>query len=601
MVKHRLAWLALALATTGCTWSASSPSGQLDRLFRSYANDTAPYNPFSASDSGVRKYDSVFANDLSEEYRRNLTALCRRYLTAVKEIPQAELSRQEILSVEIFRRRLDECIEQERFRWYLMPINPAGGWPAAFPVIGSGKGSHPFKTVRNYEDFLKRIDGFVVWTDTAIANMREGMRQEMTQPRDLMIPVLAQLEAQIVKRADLSMFYQPIRQFPSDFDEASRNSLTVQYSMAIESKLIPAYQRLRTFIRDEYLPACRTSAGIGALPGGNEMYRSAVKRSTTLDLEPDQIYRTGQAEVQRIQQEIHRLRTEIIASGEAPLPAYTDAESLLAAYRETGAKVNAVLSGVFGRLPTTGYEIRAIEAYRQQSMSSSYIFPPTDGSRPGIFYLNAASVYGGNGSASVSQSLFLHEVVPGHHMQIALQIENKSLPLFRRKLWYSAFGEGWALYAESLGSELGVYATRHDQLDMLQQELLRSARLVVDVGLHEKGWTKQEAIDYLHSHGGGSDANTRREVERYMSWPGQALSYKIGQLKILALRDRAQARLGHAFDIREFHDEVLKDGVMPLDLLERKMDQWIAARQKVRGESSETGIPDVSLDQIGIR
>lgn len=333
---------------------------------------------------------------------------------------------------------------------------------------------------------------------------------------------------------------------------------------------MPVYRKLRAFIQDEYLPRCRSTYGLAALPGGRAMYRHAVRTSTTTSLSPDEIFELGLSEVKRIRAEMDALRAEIATHREPEAVRYHSVDDLLRGYGGLRASVDAGMVKLFGRFPRAGFEIRPIEAYRERSMPSSYEAASPDGKRLGVFYLNTSDLRVG-GSSRVARSLYLHEAVPGHHFQIALQRENRALPGFRRFGWYNAFGEGWALYAESLGGELGVYPTRRDRLDMLGGELFRAARLVVDVGLHSKGWTQQQAADYL----GGSRESAEREVERYMVWPAQALAYKIGQLKIRALRTKAEATLGAAFDLRAFHDELLKDGAMPLNILEAKMDRWL--------------------------
>jgi uncharacterized protein (DUF885 family) len=556
----------------------SSPAPALTPLIRSYEREVAPYFPFTASERGARRYDRMLANDIGEDYRRGLEALCARYRHDLHRVDRAALSDQERLTGEIFDDRLATCVERFRFPWHLLPVDQVGfSWPSRFPVVGAGRGVHPFKTPRNYEDFLGRIDGFVVWMDTAIANMRAGLERGITQPRDVMLRVLPQLDAHIVDDPRASAFYEPIRNFPPTFDDATRRALTEKYLEAIEEKIVPTYRRLRAFVRDEYLPRCRTSSGFAALPGGREMYAFAVRVATTTTLTADEIYDLGVAEVARLRAEIAALRAEVAAAGEPELPRYRDLTGLLDGYADLKASVQAALPRFFGRLPRAGFEVRPIEAFREPSMPSSYEAASLDGSRPGVFYLNTADLRSGGGAA-VYRSLFLHEAVPGHHFQLTLQRENPDLPDFRRFAWYVAFGEGWALYAETLGHELGVYQRRRDRLSALYAELFRAARLVVDVGLHDRGWTREQAVRYL----GPPRDNAEREVDRYLAWPGQALGYKIGQLKILAIRRKAEAALGAAFDIRAFHDELLRDGAMPLRILEAKMDRWIAARRQAR-------------------
>jgi len=570
-----VALVSLTIGSYACVPRASAPAPRLAELVRAYDRDVTPYYPFTASELGLRQYDRMLANDIGEDYRSGFQALCTRYLTDLRRVDAAALDGHERLAHDIFEYRLQSCLDGFRFPWHLLPVNQVGQtWPSRFPVVGAGRGNHPFKTAQNYRDFLGRIDGFVIWIDTAIANMRLGVARGITHSRASMLKVLPQLDAHIVDDPRASLFYEPIRNFPAQFDDEARRGLTASYVEAIQQKIVPAYRRLREFLQDEYLPRCRTSSGFSALPNGPEWYAQAVRWSTTTDLRPGEIYDLGLAEVARIRAAMAALRAEIDAAGELPPPRYRSIEDLLKAYAQVRSEVDAAMPRLFGRFPRAGFEIRPIEAFRERSMPSSYEAASPDGARPGVFYLNSADLRS-PGGAPVYRSLLLHEAVPGHHFQITLQRENKALPGYRRFGWYTAFGEGWGLYAESLGIELGIYGNRWDRLGMLDAELFRARRLVVDVGLHDKGWTREQAITYL----GGPTPNNEREVERYMVWPGQALAYKIGQLKFLGLRRRAEAALGARFDVRAFHDELLRDGAMPLSVLEAKMDRWIAARR----------------------
>jgi uncharacterized protein (DUF885 family) len=575
-----LATLAASLvAAHACARLAGGPGPSLAEVMRAYEREVTPYHPFTASERGLRQYDRVLANDIGEEYRSGHAALCTRHREALRRVDPARLGEQDRLTHDILAHHLDTCLARLRLPWHLLPVDQVGfTWPSRFPIVGAGRGQHRFRTVRNYEDFLGRIDGFVVWMDQAIANMRAGLARGITHPRDAMLRVVPQLDAQIVDDPEASLFWEPIRNFPASFDEAARRALAERYRRTIAERIVPAYRRLRAFLQDEYLPRCRTSWGLGDLPGGREMYAWAVRVSTTTDLTVDQIHALGLEEVRRIRAELERLRVELEASPEPEPVQHRTVTDLLEGYAEVRAQVEAALPRLFGRFPRAGYEIRAIEPFRERSMPSAYAAAAPDGSRPGVFYLNAAAVRAG-GTLPVFRSLFLHEAVPGHHFQIALQREHPALPGFRRFGWYTAFGEGWALYAEGLGEELGVYRGRRDRASMLFSDLFRARRLVVDTGLHAKGWTRARAIDYL----GGRRENAEREVDRYTVWPGQALGYKIGQLRFQAIRRKAEAALGAAFDVRTFHDELLKDGAMPLSILEAKMDRWIAAR---RGQSS---------------
>ncbi|MEX2147489.1 MAG: DUF885 domain-containing protein, partial [Candidatus Rokuibacteriota bacterium] len=546
----------------------------LEDVVQSYEREVTPYVPFTASERGLREYDRVLANDISEDYRRGLRAICARHREALRRVEAEALSEPRRLTHDIFAHRLDGCLERLDLPWHLLPVNQAGlSWPSRFPIVGSGKGAHPFKTAQNYEDFLGRIDGFVAWVDTAIANMRTGMARGITQPRDVMLRVVPQLQAQIVSDPRTSVFYDPIRTFPDGIDGDRRRTLAEAYEDAITRKIVPAYTRLLAFIRDEYLPRCRTSVGLGEMPGGRAMYAHAVRAATTTSMTPDAIHDLGVAEVARIKAEMDRVRA---AAAPAPPPTrYRSVAELLEGYTELRTSVEAALPKLFGHLPRAGFEIRAIEPFRERSVPSGYEAASPDGARPGVFYLNIAELRS-SGQAAVHRHLFLHEALPGHHLQLSVQRENTALPAFRRFGWHTAFGEGWALYAEGLGVELGVYDTPGARLGMLHAELFRAARLVVDVGLHERRWTRAQAVEYL----GGPGDDAEREVVRYMAWPAQALGYKIGQLAITRLRHEAERTLGPAFDVRAFHDELLRDGSMPLGILEAKLRRWIARHRR---------------------
>ena len=568
--------LAILLASHACASRPAGPAPTLAEVVRSYDRDITPYHPFTASDAGLRQYDRVLANDIGAEYRDGMQALCTRYRADLRRIEPAGLSGGERLTYDVLADRLDTCLADLHFDWHLLPVNHVGqSWPSRFPIVGAGRANHPFKTVQNYEDFLGRVDGFVTWMDTAIVNMRLGAERGITPPREVMRRLVPQLDAQIVDEPQASLFYDPIRNFPAPFDDETRRGLSAKYVAAITGKIVPAYRRMRAFVVDEYLPRCRTSHGWSALPRGRTWYAHAVRVSTTTDLTPNEVFELGQAEVARLRAAMQALRAEIAAGGDPELPRYRTIEDLLKGYAELRAAVDDALPRLFGRFPRAGFEIRPIEPFRERTMPSSYAAAAPDGSRPGVFYLNSAELRRSIG-APVYRSLYLHEAVPGHHFQIALQRENRALPGFRRFGGYTAFIEGWALYAEALGVELGVYQNRRDRLGMLAAELFRAQRLVVDVGLHDKGWTRAQAIEYL----GGPTPNHVLEVERYMVWPGQALAYKIGQLKILALRKKAEAALGTSFDVRAFHDELLRDGALPLGVLEAKMDRWLAAQAR---------------------
>ncbi|MBC7797456.1 MAG: DUF885 domain-containing protein, partial [Pyrinomonadaceae bacterium] len=438
---------------------------------------------------------------------------------------------------------------------------------------------------------LGRINGFQIWTNTAIANMRKGIAAVIVQPKVLMERTLPQYQELIARDATKSIFYQPIKNFPADFSQADKTRLTAAYVKAIQTQINPTYQKLYDFVKNEYLPKCRATSGLYTVPNGKERYAFLVKYYTTTNLTPEEIHQIGLSEVARIKGEMEKVKTQTNFKGDLKaffnyirtddkFSPHQTPEDVLNAYRSIESRLQANVPKYFGITPKSKFEIRQTEKFRESSASEEYSSPAPDGSRPGIFYVPIpdATQYG----SPDMESTFLHEAIPGHHFQISLQQENDALPKFRKYLWYNAYGEGWALYTESLGKELGIYTDPYQYFGMLTNEMHRAIRLVVDTGIHSKGWTREEAIKYSLENEGASEENITREIERYMAIPAQALSYKIGQLKIIEMRRKAEKSLGTKFDIRAFHDETLKDGVLPLDVYEAKMNAWISRQQTAK-------------------
>jgi uncharacterized protein (DUF885 family) len=573
------------------TGSATTDAAALNRLFDDYYEESLALDPVLATTLGDHRYDDHLAVEISEPYRASVAEMSRRFLARLAAFAPAALAPDDRLSHELLRRELAERLESLSFPEHLLALTHISGQPVDFPVLGSGGGVHPFTSAADYDHFLRRMDDFVTWVDTAIANMRRGIATGVVHPRVVVERLIPQLDAQVVDDPDKSIFFEPLRRPPATLSAADRARLEAAYRTAIRERLVPSYRRLRAFLADDYLPHCRTSISIESLPNGRAWYAFRVRTSITTRLTPDEIFKLGESEVARIEQEMQRLRD---ASGsKSDLATFARAlarapgglntrEAVVAAYQSLRAKVSAALPGLFGRLPRAPFEIRAIEPFREASAPSQYQPASPDGTRPGVFYVNTADIAKGL-SMRVSETLFLHEALPGHHLQLSLQYEDNTLPRFRRLLGYTAFVEGWGLYAESLGDEIGVYREPAQAIEHLGAEILRAVRLVVDTGLHHRGWTREQAIEYFKAHviSTSSDValNAVREVERYIAWPGQALAYKVGQLKIAELRARATRALGPRFDLRAFHDEVLGNGPLPLDLLEARIDQWIASRR----------------------
>lgn len=563
--------------------ASDDSAARLNRLAEEYFEATLKLNPLFATFIGDDRYNDHIANSIGPEHRAAEKDLNTRYLAMLGEIDAEALEGQDRLTYLVFERDLRENIEGLRFPAHLIPVNQFYGMHNSFARLGAGGGLHPFNTVKDYDDFLSRSDDFVVWIDQAIANMKVGTTQGVVQPRILMERVVPQIEALLKDDPEQTIFWKPVENMPETITGAERDRLTAAYRDSIATKVMPAYRRLLAYIQDSYLAAARDTVGLNALPDGEAWYAYRVKSYTTTDLTPDEIHEIGLAEVARIQEQMQAVIAEVGFEGtldeffaflnDDSQFYFGSEEELLTAYRSLMADLDVKALKLFDRLPRTGYEIRPVEAYRARSSSAgSYVSPSPDGSRPGVFYVNTYDL-----SARPRwgmESLFLHEAVPGHHFQNALAIELTDLPRLRRFGSYTAYGEGWGLYAESLGKELGVYDDPYQYFGALAAELWRAIRLVVDTGLHHKGWTREQVLEFMYSNTAVKEARAVSEAERYIAIPGQALAYKIGQLQIRALRDEAEAAWGEEFDVKAFHRQVLNDGELPLDVLAAKIRRW---------------------------
>jgi uncharacterized protein (DUF885 family) len=556
----------------------ASASEDLHQVVEEYFDRSMAMNPVYATYNGDHRFNDRLENSIGPEHRAASEALQRKYLEKIEAIDPAGLGEQDRLSWEIFRRERIHALEGMQFPAHLMPINQMFSLPIFFVQLGSPGGMTPFATVQDYENWLGRIDGFEVWMDQAIANMREGMEQGIVLPGIIVDKTLPILESQVVEDPTTSGFYRVVEAMPEDFDEETRARLAEDYTAAISEKIVPAFERLADFLRDEYRPAARESIALTALPGGAPWYEHQIATHTNTRLTAAEIHEIGLAEVARIEGEMRELAGDVGFEGDLgamrawmrqqPELRYESEEDLLESYRALSEVVEPHLPELFGRIPEADFEIRPVEAFRQATTPGAHYMRPTpDGSRPGIFYVNTGGWE--NRTRAGSEALFIHEAIPGHHFQVALAGELGELPRFRRFGGYTAYIEGWGLYAEQLGTQVGLYRDPYQRLGQLGSELFRARRLVVDTGIHALGWTRDEALAYL-----GSEV----EIDRYIVMPGQALAYKIGELKIVELRDRAEERLGDDFDLRAFHDEILTDGALPLDVLEAKLDGWIDAQ-----------------------
>lgn len=589
--------LLTSCASTSSLAPATNEDARLKRLVEHYFEDILKLNPLTATYFGDARYNDHLANDIAPAHVAAMIELHRYNLEALHKIDVSQLSPAAQLTRAIFERECAEAVAAGQFPTYLLPINQMDGLPSTFAELGAGDSAQPFASVRDYENFLHRAGDFSVWVDQAIVNMREGIKRGVVQPRVVMQKVVPQLEAMLVDDASQSLFYQPLKYFPTALSADARQRLTREYRFAILHEIIPAYRRLRDFIRDEYLPHTRETVAWAALPQGAEWYRFLVRHYTTTELDAAQIHRIGLAEVARIRGEMTKIQTKLGSGGDlsqffAQLSAddtqyFASGEELLSAHRTLKAKIDAKLPLLFGDFPKADYQIREVEAFRAQSAAGAfYQQPAADGSRPGIFYINTYNLKAQPKFGMTTLSL--HEASPGHHFQTSIQQQITDLPRFRRFLvGYTAYVEGWALYSESLGGEMGLFDDPYQYFGHLNDEMLRAMRLVVDTGLHTVNWTREQAISYMLDNSYMAATDAEAEVERYIANPGQALGYKIGQLRIRELRTQAEQALGAKFDIKQFHSQVLRDGPLPMDVLAAKIAHWIKA-QSIETQSIET-------------
>jgi len=580
----------LFISACGGQQDATEPenaAAALAALFDDHFERNLELNPLSATSIGDDRYDDRMAIFMSQEYRDADRQLDEQFLARLLEIDRDALSYQDQLSYDIFKINREISLAGNEFPSHLQPMNQFYLMTNFFVQLGSGSSLHPFKTVKNYDDFLSRADDILVNMDLAIDNMKEGMRAGVVQPKILMVKVVPQITAHIVDSAEDSNFWMPITNMPEDFSDADRERLTAVYRDAIENKYVPAFERLNNFIGDDYIGASRDTVGLGDQPNGANWYAYMVKVRTTTDMSPDEIHEIGLDEVARIHGEMRGVMEEVGFEGDLKdffdfantdeQFFFDDGDDLIQGYRDMSDHIEGLAKNLFDVSPKTGFEVRRIEAFREASASGgSYMSGTPDGSRPGVFYANAYNIKARPKWAM--ESLYLHEAIPGHHFQISLQRENEDLPRFRRFGGFTAYSEGWGLYAETLGKELGVYTDPYQYFGALNAELWRAIRLVVDTGLHAKGWTRQDVLDYMYANSAVAPARAISEAERFMAIPGQALAYKIGQLKIREIRDNAEKRLGDGFDVIAFHREILKDGPMPLSMLESKLDRWVESQ-----------------------
>lgn len=539
---------------------------------------------------GGEQFEGKVAITIGEAYKKANHLNLITTQKALKSVKKSELVKQ-VTTYDMLTREIQLGLEAEHFPSELMPTDRQGAFPADIANMGNGLGIQPLKTPQDYDNYLKRLSKVVEWNQQAITNLRLGLKKGITISKPLVEKGLPPLKALTIPNLNENPYYQSIALLPKSFSVSEQERITKAYQTLITTQLIPSTQALVSFIENEYLPKARTTSGLLQLPNGKAWYDYQVKYHTSTNLTAEEIHTLGLSEVKRIQAEIAKIQAQYGFVGsitefllwQAKQPEtkpFTKEEEILKTYAELNNKIIPKLPELFGRTPKSLLEIHPEPELTRATMSDHYNSPAIDGSRPGIFYavINDPTQY----SNTSMTSLFLHEGQPGHHFHIALQQE-MNLPNFRKFGWVTAYGEGWALYAETLGKELGLYQDPNQYLGHLKLELHRAVRLVTDTGLHAKGWTREETIKYMMDTQGVSEGAAINATERYMEWPGQALAYKIGALKIQELRKKAEQQLGDQYKLSAFHDFVLSEGVLPLSILEDKFGLWIN-QQKVQAK-----------------
>jgi uncharacterized protein (DUF885 family) len=567
---------------------------ELDQLYHEYDEELLALNPIFATFRGDHRFNDQWGpyDFLSDEYAEAMYDLQQRYLARLVEYDPATLQGQDRLNYDIFKYDRENAIEREQqgYNDYesLTPVSQFFSVPNFLVMLGSGATGQPFATPQHYDDWIKRSSSFTRHVELSISKMREGVELGVVQPRILMEKTLPQLAAQVVEAPEQSAFWGPIARMPESISDEERARIEAAYREHIMNVLVPAYARLHDYINDEYMQHTRDTVGQADSPGGKQYYAFMVRETTTTDYTPEEIHEIGKREAQRIFAEMERVREEVGFEGTMPeffehlrtdpQYYYETEEEILQAYDDLRDSIDPKLDKAFNVKAKAPYVIQAVEPFRAQSMAAAQYFPGTpDGSRPGIFYVNTYDLPAR--PKWVMEALSLHEANPGHHFQISISQEMEDLPAFRRFGGYTAFVEGWGLYAESVGEELGLYTDPLQYFGSLHFDIWRANRLVVDTGMHALGWTREDAIEWMVSNSPITDTDVVAEVERYIAIPSQALAYKIGQLKIRELRNKAEAALGDRFDVRAFHDLVLTAGSLPLFVLEAEVDRWIERQE----------------------
>lgn len=580
--------LTTILQSCGKKESVTTDNKELSETLEHYYEERMKLFPMEATMAGDSLYNNILPNTLTDDYTQKVKTFFTKYKESLSKFKEDGLSENDKLSIALLKWECDINLEQLDFKENLMPLNQFTSLPLTIGQFASGSSAQPFKTVKDYNNWLQRLDAFNDWLITAELRMKEGVSKGYVLPKSLTVKLIPQLKDLAETDLKNHLFYSPVKAFPESFTDTEKKDLTDKFTKILSDKLIPSFKNLYNYTNTDYLAASRTTSGISAIPDGDKYYKHLIKRYTTTNMTADEIHQLGLKEVARLSAEMEKVKTQVGFKGplkdffnyvrnKKELMPFTDPQQVIDNFNAIHEKMKPNLEKLFDLKPKTPFEVKRTEAFREASASAEYNQGSLDGTRPGIFYVPIPDVKKYNVYAD--EDLFLHEAIPGHHYQVSLQQENTSLPAFRKTIWFNAYGEGWALYTESLGKELGLYTDPYQYFGMLSAEMHRAIRLVVDTGLHTKGWTREQAIQYSMENEAEPEESIVAEIERYMAIPGQALSYKIGQLKILELRAKAEKELGSKFSIKEFHNQVLDAGCLPLTVLEDKIDNWINSKK----------------------
>jgi uncharacterized protein (DUF885 family) len=564
--------------------NANEATQQLHALFAEEWENQLREAPTFASAMGDRRYNDRWADmSLAAIERRQQRA--RETLQKLRAIPRAQLSEADQLNYDLFEKSYQTGIDEQPFRMYLIPLTQRGGPQTVHELADSLR----FTTVKDYEDWLARMRALPVYIDQVMELMREGIQARIVQPRIVMERVPAQIAVHLVEDPTQSPFYKRFQRFPDSIPAADQERLAAAAHETIQKQVVPAYRKFHEFFVNQYLPATFEQVGAWQLPRGRELYATLARRYTTTGLTPEQIHNLGLSEVARIRKQMEVIKAKVGFQGTLreffeflrtdPQFYYKSSDELLTAYRALAKRIDPEMVKLFRILPRAPYGVDPIPMEIAPDTTTAYYRAPApDGSRAGTYFVN---LYKPESRPKYEMmALSLHEAVPGHHTQIARAQELGEIPNFRRFGGYTAFSEGWGLYAESLGEDVGLYEDPYDKFGQLTYEMWRAVRLVVDTGMHHFQWDRKRAIDYFLDNAAKTELDVVNEIDRYIAWPGQALAYKIGELKFKELRARSKEKLGERFDLRDFHDFVLGSGAVPLDVLERKVDEWLAQQAK---------------------